>query len=212
VGIGDLPCPDFVKDAIDYVTGYDGCVDNPRGCADFVIKEQTGGVVGVPPLSVEAIQKDDFAPDYVTFQLTGTIISGAITMDTYSNVYVSAGLNGGADSGAASARLSAGYIVGNRYARGYGPTSNQMLGLRLDVLPTEEELEGFSRGVSVSGSAGSVVGVDVTTSLTNKTQGNLVGIEPGIYTPQGGVGVSVGGFLFDARDDGGKWFFELWFE
>lgn len=135
-------------------------------------------------------------------------------MDTYSNVYGSVGLSGGVETAyllGGSIRLSAGYIVAEHYSRGYGPSPNQMLGFRPATAPTEAELEAFNRGFSLGGGGGFGLGADISVSIDNSTKG-FIGLEPGLYSPQLGGGATYGFFLYDAGDNGGKYFWELWFE
>jgi RHS repeat-associated protein len=212
--VAQLPCPRIVEKGVDYVFGYNGCLNNPRDCADKVLQDVYYGVVGMAPLEVEDAQREHAYPDYVTVQGSILVFSGSVTMDTYSNVYGSVGLTVGAETAliyGASGRLSAGYIVAESYPRGYGPRPNQMLGYRPDIAPTEAELEGFNRGLSLGGGAGFGIGADVSASFDNSTK-RLIGLEPGIYSPQASGGANYGFFLYDARDNGGKYFWELWFD
>jgi hypothetical protein len=117
--------------------------------------------------------------------VTGLVLAATLTIDTYSNIYVSGGLAGGAETPSIlglSSRLSAGYL--------------------LDVPSfTEAELEDFLRGISLGGGAGYVIGADLTLQVS-RSPDNLQAIEPGLYTPQAGGGVNYTFLFWDAEDTG----------
>lgn len=148
-------------------------------------------------------------PDYVIIQGTAGPFSISGTMDTYSNIYVSGGLACGAEClvlAGFSGRISAGYIIGERNAKGYGP----LIELNRNGTPTEAQLESLNRGVSFGGGIGGGIpqtafigpGIDVVTSVSNSPRHLPISVEPGIYTPQLGIGVNFTFLFWDASDNG----------
>ncbi len=144
-------------------------------------------------------------PDYFTIQGTLFIFSGAITIDTYSNVYISGGVSFGPESIAGSLRAAGGWIVANQVPSGWGYDWERQ---ELDVAPSEAILEQFLRGWSAGGGGGIGGGIDGAISLS--TQDPLhIGVEGGIYSPQLGGGGTFGAFIYDAGSDT-PWFWQKW--
>ena len=120
-------------------------------------------------------------------------MSFAVTIDYYNNWYFSVGGSLGPDSIAASGRISGGWIAAKQVA------STDTLGVVWTTQcgrPREDQLESFISGWSVGGGLGVIGGIDATIPLQWPVR---IALEPGIYSPQIGVG---GGYTWHIYDSG----------
>jgi len=140
-------------------------------------------------------------PDYFTIQGSGAVFTISFTIDNYSNVYISGGLNLGVELAALglSVRAAGGWLMAEQVV------SQDALGVEWAFQsdsPTEAQLESHIQGPSVSASLGGgpppfLTGPGVDGVLAIKPLPS-VSAEGGLYTVQAGFGASYAGLLYDA--------------